>query len=415
MDDFDIVVVGGGAAGIAAARRIAETRHSVLVLEARPRLGGRAWTIADAAGIALDLGCGWLHSAEENEWAPIARALGFAIDTTPPSWSRPALEDGFSADEQREFRAALDLFFERIEAAGANDPDRPAADFVEPGTRWRALIDAVSSWINGVETAELSVQDFRRYRDSGVNWRVVRGYGALMEAHAAGLEVACEAPVARIDHSAPRLRIETSRGDVRARAAIITVSTNIIAAEALTFCPALPDKIAAAAALPLGLADKAFLRAADAGDLPVERRLYGAIDGPTASYHFRPLGSDLIEVYVGGALARELEAGGDAAFFAFARDQLAARLGNAIRPRLSLVAASAWERDPFARGSYSYARVGHSDDRAVFAAPVDARLFFAGEACSRHDFSTAHGAYRSGIAAAEQAIVALRAIPAARD
>lgn len=405
--EFNIVVIGAGGAGIAAARRLKDAGLAVTVVEARSRVGGRAWTVRDASGAALDLGCGWLHSAEDNDWAAIARAHGFSIDESLPAWSRPALENGFPPDDQQQFRAALQRLFDRIEVAGQAEPDRPASDLVEPGTRWCALMDAVSTWINGVELDHVSVRDFFRYRDTHVNWRVTAGYGTLVEAHAAGLDIVRDTPVTRIDHSAARLRLETPRGDLTARAAIVTVPSDVIAAEALAFFPALPDKVTAAAALPLGLADKLFLRVANAGDLPVERRLYGALDGPTASYQLRPFGSDLIEGYFGGALARELECGGEQAFFAFAADQLAAQLGGGIRPRLSLVACSAWAHDPFARGSYSYARVGHSDQRAVLAAPVGGRLFFAGEACSRHDFSTAHGAYRSGVAAAEQAIIAL--------
>jgi monoamine oxidase len=117
----------------------------------------------------------------------------------------------------------------------------------------------------------------------------------------------------------------------------------------------------------------------------------------------------VIEGYFGGALARGLEAEGADAFTAFAIDQLAAHLGADIRKRLAPIAVSSWARDPYARGSYSYAKPGHSPARVALATPVDGRLFFAGEACSKHDFSTAHGAYRTGIRAAEDAMAALLA------
>jgi monoamine oxidase len=109
----------------------------------------------------------------------------------------------------------------------------------------------------------------------------------------------------------------------------------------------------------------------------------------------------MIEGYFGGALARELEQQGDQAFANFAIDQLVEHFGGDFRKRLTPLAASAWGRDPFALGSYSYARIGHSDARAALAAPVDERLFFAGEACSINDYSTAHGAYRTGVQAAQ--------------
>jgi monoamine oxidase len=174
----------------------------------------------------------------------------------------------------------------------------------------------------------------------------------------------------------------------------------------LRFHPALPDKIGAAAALPLGLADKLYLRLDQADEFPKDSHLYGAIDRVgTGSYHLRPFGRPLIECYFGGRLARDLEAGGETAFAAFAADELASLLGGAIRKRLHPIAASAWARDAHARGSYSHALPGHADARRTLAEPVEGRLFFAGEACSVHDFSTAHGAYRSGIAAADAAVL----------
>jgi len=177
---------------------------------------------------------------------------------------------------------------------------------------------------------------------------------------------------------------------------------------ALRFTPDLPAKREAAAGLPLGLADKVLLTIDQPDALPVDGHLFGAVDRVgTGSYHLRPLGRPVVEGYFGGALAAELEAGGEAAFAAFAIDELAALLGADIRPRLNLLTATAWRADPFARGSYSYARPGHVPARPVLAAPVDDRLFFAGEACSVHDFSTAHGAYKTGLAAAGQVIAAL--------
>jgi monoamine oxidase len=146
----------------------------------------------------------------------------------------------------------------------------------------------------------------------------------------------------------------------------------------------------------------------EATELPQGTRLFGAIDrAATGSYHLRPFGRPIIEGYFGGQFARELEEQGDGAFARFAIDQIAALLGNDMRRRLHALAESAWGRDPFARGSYSYAKVGKADARAVLAAAVNNRLFFAGEACSSSDFSTAHGAYRTGIKAAEQFLGAL--------
>jgi monoamine oxidase len=118
----------------------------------------------------------------------------------------------------------------------------------------------------------------------------------------------------------------------------------------------------------------------------------------------------MIAPYFGGQLARDLEQAGPASMADFAMAELAGLFGSAIKTRLSLLETTAWASDPFARGSYSYALPGHAGARAVLAEPVDDRLFFAGEACSAESFTTAHGAYLSGLAAADQAIAALRKI-----
>jgi monoamine oxidase len=407
MHDADVVVIGAGAAGVSAARRLAEAQIRVIVIEARDRVGGRGWT-RDIGGFPLDFGCGWIHSADENEWSRIARALGFEIDPTPPPWGQRVLEVGLTAGDQADLWAARGRFYARLEGAAKSGIDRPASELLEAGERWNLLLDAMSTYINGVELDQVSVIDFNRYLDTGTNWRVVKGYGTLIASYAAGLDVRLGCAARLVDHSGRRLRIETSRGVIRADAAVITVPSSIVALERLRFVPALPDKLEAAAALPLGLADKLFLSVAAPDAFPAETRLIGATDSAaTGTYHLRPFGRPMIEGYFGGRLARELEAEGGEGFARFAVDQIAERLGNDVRKHLRLLAASRWASDPFARGSYSFARVGHADARSALAAPIDDRLFFAGEACSRHDFSTAHGAYRTGIAAAEQALKAL--------
>jgi monoamine oxidase len=150
--------------------------------------------------------------------------------------------------------------------------------------------------------------------------------------------------------------------------------------------------------VPLGLANKLFLALDDASpDLPRNAHFVGALDRlATGSYQVRPHGRNMVAGYFGGALALDLERAGTAAMADFAVGELARLFGSAIRRNLRPLASSAWATDPFARGSYSFALPGHAGDRAILAAPIDDRLFFAGEACSPADFSTAHGAFLSG-------------------
>ena len=402
--DYEIVVVGGGAAGVAAARRLHTAGVKCLIIEARPRLGGRAWTVAGPSGFGLDLGCGWLHSADRNPWAVVAQEQNRTIDKTPPPWRRRSTV-GFPEGEQHEFLEAQEQFSARVSEQAANEPDVAAASLLERGNRWNNLINAVGTYISGAELDQVSARDFDNYDDTGVNWRVVEGYGTTIAACGEGLPVALGCPVNRINHLEKRLSVETSQGVVAADQVIVTLPSAILAENEGLFAPALPEKTEAAYGLPLGLADKLFLSLTDAEEFEKDSRMFGAIDRTaTATYHFRPFGRPQIEVYFGGQLARELEVGGEDAFFDFSLSQLTGLLGSAFSKRVKPIRIHRWGSDPYSRGSYSYARPGMANCRLKLRAPVDDRLFFAGEACSPHDFSTAHGGWITGVAAADQAL-----------
>jgi monoamine oxidase len=190
---------------------------------------------------------------------------------------------------------------------------------------------------------------------------------------------------------------------------IVTVPTNLIAEEAVRFFPALPVKVDAARGLPLGLADKVMLALDRPETLPKDGNLRGAtMRTEMGTYHLRPFGQPSIEGYFGGSFARQLEEAGNGAIAAQAIDEIAGFLGNDFRRRLKPLAESRWAHDPFARGSYSHALPGHADQRALLAAAVDGRLFFAGEATSPNFFSTAHGARDSGERAAREVLISAR-------
>ena len=407
--EVDVAVIGAGAAGIAASRRLVEAGGvSILTLEARDRAGGRAWTV-DAGGHPADLGCEWLHSADRNVLVPLAERLGLTLDRRRPDWTTRLSRSGESKAAEEDWIREREAHYWAIHRAALEPLDRPASAVLEPGGRWNALFDAISTWANAVELENLSVKDNDRYEHTEHNWRVLNGLGHLFAMLAEGLPVEYGAAVSRIEHRARRISVETSRGTVSAARVIVTVPTTAIAGEHLVFDPELPDKVAAASGLPLGLADKLFLGLE--GTVPgAEDELFligSTRRRETMSYQVRPLGRPRINCFFGGRFAAQLEEGGIAAMAAFATDELVGLFGSAIRHQLRPLAASFWRADPFARGSYSYALPGHADDRARLAAPVDNRLFFAGEACSPHFFSTAHGAYETGSAAAEAALASL--------
>ncbi len=406
-DEVDVAIVGAGAAGLAAARRLAQAPVSVLVLEARDRIGGRAWT-ADVGGWPVDLGCGWLHSADRNPLARIAPALGVTLDKNPPHWTRQARNTGFSGEDQAMYRRALGELEARIDTVAREGRDIPVSDLMEPGGRWYPLLNAFSAYYNGAEFDQISTLDYAAYDDSGVNWRAPTGYGALIARWAGEPPLALSTPVRRIDHGGGVLRLETPGGVLQARAVIVATPTPLIAEGVIGFSPDLPALREAAAALPLGLADKVFLGVAEPDAWPVESHLFGDPHRTeTGSYHLRPFGRPMIEVYLGGRHALDLEREGPDAAAAFAIEELVGLLGSGVRAGLTPLAATAWAGDPWARGSYSHASPGGAWARAALARPVENRLFFAGEATSPHAFSTAHGAAESGGRAAVEVLAAL--------
>jgi len=402
--NHDVAIIGAGSAGIAAARTLVAEGKSVLMLEASDRVGGRGWTVG-IAGMPLDLGCGWLHSAERNPLVAEGEAAKFTIHRGPSAWQEQWRGLGFDADEQaaaRDTWATLEARFH--DAPPASDR---ASDALEPGAGWNAFCRALSGYMNGADLDRLSIADFLAYDDaaSETNWRVREGYGALLAARLPHVDLRLSTPVRRVALETRGVRIETDRGTVTAGAAIVTASTNVLASGMIAFDPAGTDHLHAATQLPLGLADKLFFELIGDHAFETETHLIGnPRDTNTGSYYIRPLGQPVIEAFFGGPGADLLERGGIVEAFKIASDELAALLGSDVRCHLRPIAASAWCRTAWVNGSYSHALPGQAHARAVLARPIGDRIVFAGEATHATDFSTAHGAWESGIRAARQVL-----------
>jgi monoamine oxidase len=406
--DVDVVIVGGGAAGVGAARRLAQSSLSTVLFEAGARLGGRAWT-QEISGRNLDLGCGWFHSADRNAWIGIAEGAGIPVDRRAAQWGIQYRDLGFPKAEQAEARGAFASWMQRLE--NAPPPGDCAADALVSGSEWNDYIRTIVGFISGGSLEQLSIADYLAYDEasSDKNWRVPTGYGALV-AGSLPSKVAhrLATPVESIALGASGVTVRTPAGQLRARAAILTVSTAVLAGDTLQLPAELAPWREAASLLPLGRDEKLFLEIVGDAPFAAESQVLGdPRDVRTGSYYIRPLGSTVIECFFGGEGARFVDESGSAAGFDFAIEQLCALFGSGIRSALHPLVASSWRRMERIGGAYSYALPGHASARKALAQAFDDRLFFAGEATSARDFSTAHGAHDSGRRAADEVIAVL--------
>jgi len=395
-----LAIVGGGAAGIGAALTAKRRGIDALLIEASDRLGGRARTI-DWQGYKLDLGCGWLHSAERNNLRVEAERRGFEIDRTKASWVEQYRDLGFTAEDQTEAWKALEALEVRLRTNPP--PSDRASDALIPGNRWNPWLDAISGYINGAVLREVSVADYLAYDNSAsaINWRLPGGYGSLIEALGAEVEHRLACPVMAIGRTRTAVQIETVDGVIAAEKVIVAVPTATLGK--IRFDPPIAEAIEAAANLPLGLADKLFLSLDDVEEFPHNAHLIGnPQSAETGSYMLRPMGKPVVEAFFGGDGARAIERLSKDDAFDFAVDELTALLGSGIRARLKPIAQSRWAEEPWIGGSYSHACPGKAAARVRLTEAGNERIAFAGEACSPSDFSTAHGAFDSGAEAVER-------------
>jgi monoamine oxidase len=411
VTDTDVAIVGAGAAGLAAARTLTDLKVSFVLLEAAHRIGGRAYTEELAAGVAFDLGCHWMHSASRNPFVAIADSFGFAY-SRDRSFARRIRENGAWASAAE--HDARDAFFQRnfelIHRTGEAGRDVAIAEATERDGRWTPFFDYFISLMTSVDSDRVSALDYHSYADTEENWPLKAGYGALVARFGAGLPVTLNAAVTRIDWAGQALRLTTPGGEVRAKKAILTVSTGILGGGHIRFEPPLPDsKQAALAALPLGNHNRICLlyeRDVFGPDAPRGATLLNDGAEPM-SFTIRPFGYDYVVGFTGGRFADWLERAGVEASVDLAKENLKKAFGAHIVKGVIRHNVSAWRGDPWVRGAYSAALPGQAHQRARLAEPLDARLYFAGEASSTDSFSTAHGAYLTGVEAARQVARAL--------
>lgn len=401
MSLVDAVVVGAGAAGIAAARRLVTAGASVAVVEAAPRIGGRTLT-CHSRGFVFDHGAHWLHAAHENDMVDLARAHGIAFDAAPSAPLR-ASRDGFLSPAQAQAR---DDYASRQWAriADATD-DVPAASLTETPSPWASAFAGDFAAKMGAQPEHVSALDYARYRHPDADWPVTDGYGSLIASLAAGLPVTTGCAVQAITPAAAGWRVETTGGTIEAATVIITVSTGILASGMIALPPLLADEVARAAqALPMGQAEKVAFATAR---LPVDRPTGIVIDlGDNHQIEFDLIpgpGPGIVAMADSG-LAVDLARSGAQAFQEAAMGLLCGLFGASAFGETGVPVATQWHRNPFCLGAYSTALPGQALMRDRLTELHAKCLFFAGEAVAVPYQGDVHGAFFSGARAAESVV-----------
>lgn len=425
MADLDCVIVGAGVAGLAAAALLRDAGRRVTILEASPRVGGRTWTAyPEALGhVWFDMGAVWFHDAEHNPLVEIARRHGdrlLASDAIRTERTfvgeRPATEAEL-ADQQ----AAWPRYEAAAEVLLRQKGDVPMAAVTghlgaDPWARSVAAWE--SSVICAVDPALFSVRDWRRNALGGSNLVPDGGIGHFVRHRLTGdLDIRCNTPVRRIRWGGQggAATVLTDRGTLTAGACIVTVSTGVLASDALVFEPALPPAVTEAiAALPMGLANKVVLRATGPDRLDLAEHcsvdwMVTEAEPDLVPLQCWPFGRDYVQAWIGGALAEHLKDEPDAASVGVVRGHLR-RLFGARADRLfqgGPTLLTRWHADPWVRGAYCYAVPGAAAARDRLGEPLaDGHLVFAGEACNVPYAGTVAGAWLSGQAAARMVLAA---------
>ena len=407
MSSPAVVIVGAGAAGISVARHLKSLRVQTLVIEASARIGGRAVTDNSSFGQPFDRGAHWFHSPAENPLRELADQLQCEYSRTPLAEDYCRASAPLSAAEALSCAETVERGFDRIAELGARGLDVAAESAIERDARWADVLAAEFTAKQGVSPAQGSSLDYSRYVWRDADLPVTGGFGNLICRLAQGLPVELTTPVTAIDWgSAEGVTVHTARGPIRARAVIVTASTGVLASGAIRFSPALPLATESAIhALPMGHRNKFALSFTQPvfGDLPPS--LWFPVDPPCASLELllRPADPELAVGIFSGEFGRELAAAGAATMREVLLAQLTDLFGHEIKRAAAASVAVNWDAEPWVRGYVAAAQPGAADARQRLAEPVGERLFFAGEATSRCHMGDVHGAWLSGIAAAEAA------------
>ena len=405
--DADIVVIGAGAAGIAAARRIMAANRKVIVVEATGRIGGRCETDASSFEVPFDRGARWMHNPETNPMIRLGRAAGLEI-TSAPSGQKIRIGRRFARPgETEEFLAALVRANRAIDDASRKGDISCATVLPKDLGDWAGTAEFVlGANFAGKDLRDISVVDKARAQDRTTAIGCRQGLGTLVAKLGGQLPVSLSTPANRISWSNRDVMVETPAGKITARAAIVTVSSNVLAAGNIKFAPDIPKRaLDAAAKLSLGSYDRIALQmpgnplGLSRDDILIEQ----SNSTRTALLYANMGGSSLCTIDVAGSFGRDLSAQGEQAMSAFAVEWLSKLFGSEAAAAVKKSSATRWNAQPFVLGAMSVAAPGAQGSRKILTDPIGC-MYLAGEATHETLWGTIDGAWESGERAAEAAL-----------
>jgi monoamine oxidase len=406
--ETDVAIVGAGAAGIAAARKVAAAGRRFVLIEAGDHVGGRCITESRTFGVPYDRGAHWVHMPDINPVAKLSSRTGLEVYAAPPGQKLRMAKRNAREGEMEDYLAATVKANRAIQDAARGKADVSCAQVLPKDLGdWRAAVEFVLGPFGcGKNLEDVSAMDFARSLERDADAFCRQGFGALL-AKFADMPVQINTPVQRMTSTRNSVEIETARGRIVARAAIVTVSNGVLAADKIKFTPDLPKRHAdAIAKLSLGSYDHVALELkGNPLQLQNDDLVFEQAKGPrTAALLANVSGTPLCMVELAGKFGRELSQAGEAAMVDFATGWLAELYGTDIKKVVGKSHATRWANEPWALGAFSAAAPGGQPGRRTLMEPVRERLFFAGEAVHETLWGTVGGAWESGERAADAAL-----------
>jgi len=416
--EADIVVIGAGAAGIAAARRIKAANRKVIVVEATGQIGGRCLTDTATFDVPFDRGARWMHNPDASPLVKLARGAGLDVYPAPLGQKIRVGRRNARAGEIEYFLAALVRANRAIDDAARGKADVSCASALPKDLGdWAGTAEfMLGANGTGKDLKDVSAIDKARALErNNAPIACRQGLGTLIAKLGEQIPFALSTPASRIAWSGRDVTVETPAGRIAARAAIITVSSNVLTAGNIKFTPELPKRaLDAAAKLSLGSYDHIALQLpGNPLGLARDEIIIEQSNSTRTALLFADIGSSssMCSIDVGGSFGRDLAAQGEPAMVAFAVEWLTKLFGSDAVSAVKKSSATRWNAAPFALGAMSSAAPGSQPSRKILTDPIGC-MFLAGEATHETLWGTVDGAWESGERAAE---AALRRIGALKD